>query len=208
MGFLLYIDSMNVLVLSLKTAEVRRKYMQKVLSKVGINFKFIDSLSPEDLDDRLFENTPIFLSNEAVATFETHRMALNLVRESGEITLILEDDATPKYADTLERIDSLLKTEIDYDIMLLGYTEKERSGNILDEDFLKQDRFIGLHSYIVKPERVDKILNCLGAPNDHIDKVISVLISKDTICGIFSKRKIFTQNNTQFKTQIPKRKKL
>lgn len=197
---------MNVLVLSLNNAEKRREYMNSVLNKCGIKFRFLDSLSPKEIDSKLFENTPYYLSNEAVSTFQTHMKALRLVKESGEVTLILEDDATPLYKDVLTKLNLLLQTEIDYDIMIVGY--QKRNGGYkenINKEFSKQHSFIGLHSYIIKPEKVDKILSLLGESNDHIDKKISNLISSNRLDGIFTKKKLFKQN-TDFITQIPKRK--
>lgn len=205
MGFLIYMI-MNIFVLSLPDAKERREYMMSVLNKHDIQFQFIDSLSPEDIDSKLFENTPYYLSKEAVATFQTHLKALELVKISGEITLILEDDATPVFKDVLDRIDELLKTDIDYDIMLIGYQERNSSyKKNINKEFLKQHSFIGFHSYIVKPEKVDKLISLLGNSNEHIDKKISNLISSDRLNGIFTKKKLFNQN-TKFATQIPKRK--
>ncbi len=182
--------------------------MDLVLNKCNIKFRFVDSLSPKDIDSKLFENTPYYLSNEAVATFQTHIKALEVVKESGETTLILEDDATPLYNDVLTKLNLLLQTEIDYDIILVGYQERN-SGykKNVSKEFSKQGSFIGLHSYIIKPEKVDKILSLLGEPNDHIDKKISNLISSNRLNGIFTKKKLFKQN-TDFISQIPKRKNL
>lgn len=200
---------MKVVVLSLKDATIRREYMQSVLSKQNIQFEFINSLSPQDIDPKLFENTPFYLSNEAVATFETHRMVLQMVKDSGETTLVLEDDATPLVKSVLDEIDFLVKTELIWDIMLVGYTQHIRIDKYLINDyFVKLAKFIGMHSYIITPEGAAKILTVLGEPNEHVDRRISVLIRVNQINGIFSKKKIFSQNNLKFKTQIPKKKHL
>ena len=62
---------MDIKVLSLKSAKKRREYMESQLS--GTPFSFFDALSPNDIDQSLFNNKPDFLSVEAVATFESHR---------------------------------------------------------------------------------------------------------------------------------------
>ncbi len=200
---------MKVVVLSLKDATTRREYMQSVLSNQNIEFEFVNSLSPLDVDPKLFLNSPFYLSNEAVATFETHRMILQMVKDSGETTLVLEDDATPLVKFVLDEINFLLKTELTWDIMLVGYTQHIRIDKyLLNNYFVKLAKFIGMHSYIVTPDGADKILSVLGEPNEHVDRRISILIRGNKIDGIFSKKKIFSQNNLKFKTQIPKKKHL
>ena len=59
----------------------------------GTPFSFFDALSPNDIDQSLFNNKPDFLSVEAVATFESHR---NIISSCKDVPLlILEDDSTP-----------------------------------------------------------------------------------------------------------------
>lgn len=198
---------MKVYVISLKSAQSRRNYMTSILNKNNIEFQFIDSLSPSDLEDRFFKCSPYYLSKEAVATFETHRKVLQIVAESDDIGLILEDDATPVKEEILNEIENLLQSEINFDIMLIGYDNKsKRDYEFKNQMFYKFNKFIGLHSYIVKPEGAKKILSMVGDSNDHIDKRVSNLISNNSICGIFSKHKIFEQNKSDFDSQIPKNK--
>lgn len=198
---------MNVYVLSLKSAQSRRDYMTSILNKSNIEFQFVDSLSPCDLEEIFFESIPYYLSKEAVATFETHRKVLKIVADSDDICLILEDDATPTKDEILKEIQNLLQTEIDFDIMLIGYeNQSKKDCHFKNNLFYRFNKFIGLHSYIVKPEGAKKILSLIGDSNDHIDRRISNLISNNKISGIFSKNKIFEQNKSDFISQIPKNK--
>jgi len=193
---------MEIKVLNLKPENKRREYMESQLS--GTPFSFFDALSPKDIDERLFENKPELLSREAVATFESHRKIIGSCKDVP--LLVLEDDSTPRDSNSLNEINELLKTEHPWDMMFIGYMlhyEDFRETKLCDT-FIKMYRFIGMHSYIINPSSVDKILNQLGDPITHIDYRISELIAEDKIIGIFTKKNLFRQNNWDFKTQIPK----
>jgi GR25 family glycosyltransferase involved in LPS biosynthesis len=193
---------MDIKVLSLKSAKKRRKYMESQLT--GTPFSFFDALSPSDLNEKLFENKPYLLSKEAVATFETHRKVIETC--DNEPLLVLEDDATPFDNNYISDINNLLSISHNWDIMIVGHFPDPRNmnRNEICETFIKYDKFIGMHSYIINPLSKNKILSQLGEPISHIDYRISELIQEDKIIGLFSKKKIFRQNNWDFPTQIPK----
>lgn len=199
---------MRVIVISLEEALERQKYMTDVLGKKGINFEFFKALSPKDIQEDLLKNLPRNLSDEAVATFETHRKVLESIRDSGEMTLVLEDDSTPIKDDVLIRIEDLLKTELDWDIIFVGWELTGIYNRTSDKRFLSIDRFLGLHSYIPNPKSVDKILENIGKPNDHIDKRIANLGTTKVLKNLFTKNKFFHQNKINFRTQIPKKKSI
>ena len=180
--------------------------MTQILSEQNIDFEFFDSLSPTDLDKVLFENTPYHLSKEAVATFETHKAVLNKIKDDNNFTIILEDDATPTSKEVIKEIEYLVSTDLDWDIIFLGWTPKSIiEKKIVNQSFLKIRKFIGMHAYIVNPKSVDKVLTQLGESNDHIDKRVSVVGQLNKLNTLFSTKKLFIQN-TKFVTQIPKKK--
>lgn len=193
----------DIKVISLVSSFERRKYMESQLS--GIPYSFFDALSPNDLEESLFENRPDFLSKEAVATFESHR---KIISQCGDLPLlVLEDDSTPTCSDFLEKIKNLLRVDYEWDVMFIGYKPNYTAGypkKIVD-GFVKFNRFIGMHSYIVNPKSKDKILDLLGPPITHVDYRFSELIKPNKIIAIFSTDKLFKQNK-DFNTQIPKRK--
>lgn len=195
---------MKTIVLSLNTAFERREYMAKILSEQNISFEFYDSFSPKDLDQSLLHNSTYYLSNEAIATFETHRSVLNHIKNDSDFTIILEDDATPIKSEIISKIENLLETELDWDIIFLGWIAKSPDKKIINQNFLKVNKFIGLHSYIVNPKSIDKVLSQLGKSTDHIDKRISILGNSNKLNLLFLSSKLFNQN-TKFKTQIPKK---
>ncbi len=90
--------------------------------------------------------------------------------------------------------------------MVIGYFphHEDFSKKEICDTFVKLNRFIGMHGYIINPLSVNKILDQLGEPITHVDYRIAELIANDDIIGIFSKKIIFRQNNWDFKTQIPK----
>ncbi len=205
---------MKIIVLSLKNAIERREYMSLELEKYGLDFSFFDALSPDDIDKDLFIDKPDIFSKEAVATFESHKKIIESVKSYDEPVLILEDDAKIKFSNFIEKIKRLLETDLEYDIMFLGWninrvwSINDKKYTILNNDFIKLNRFIELHSYIVNKKSVDKVLDLLNSvkPHEHVDFVIADFIKEDKIKGIFSREKIFLQNKRQFKTQIPKAK--
>jgi GR25 family glycosyltransferase involved in LPS biosynthesis len=206
MGFF-DIYRMKVIVISLEGALERQKYMTEVLDKQDMRFQFFKALSPSDISQKLIENKPRHLSKEAVATFETHRKVLEYIRDSGEITLVLEDDATPNYYNVKSKIESFLKTELEWDVMFIGWTPKSVVyKKTINDDFLEIRKFIGMHSYIPNPKSIDKILSLIDGPTEHIDKKFSILGSLNQLKNIFTKNKLFYQNTIKFKTQIPKSK--
>jgi GR25 family glycosyltransferase involved in LPS biosynthesis len=192
---------MKVIVNSLIEASERRKFMTDVLGNQNIDFDWNDSISYKDMNID-FKLTTIS-SPQAIANFETHRNAIKMSKS--ELSIILEDDATP-IPNVMKILDDLIKkSNMDFDILFCGWT----SGFFtklkqVDESFVWMNRFWGTHSYIVNPNSVDKVLSVLGKPNNHIDKRMSDLVNSGKIKGIFTKQKIFSQNKS-FKTQIPKK---
>lgn len=181
--------------------------MAKILSEQNINFEFYDSLSPKDLDQSLLHNSTHYLSNEAIATFETHRSVLNHIKNDSDFTIILEDDATPTTKETISEIENLLNTELEWDIIFFGWIPKSIvEKKVESQSFLKVRKFIGMHSYVVNPKSIDKVISQLGSPVDHIDKRISILGFQNKLNLLFSSKKLFNQNS-KFKTQIPKKNK-
>ena len=175
--------------------------MTDVLGNQNIDFDWNDSISYKDMNID-FKLTTIS-SPQAIANFETHRNAIKMSKS--ELSIILEDDATP-IPNAMKILDDLIKkSNMDFDILFCGWT----SGFFtklkqVDESFVWMNRFWGTHSYIVNPNSVDKVLSVLGKPNNHIDKRMSDLVNSGKIKGIFTKQKIFSQNKS-FKTQIPKK---
>jgi GR25 family glycosyltransferase involved in LPS biosynthesis len=196
---------MKVIVLSLSSAKERREYMTQVLSTQNIEFEFFDSLSPNDIDKELIDTRPHYFSPEGVATFETHRKAIGHAKDQNDFILVLEDDATPNYENVLDKLKKLLSEDIEFDLLFVGYLSTLGIKSTKNPSFVKIKEFIGFHSYIVNPKSVDKILNVLGEPKEHVDKVVSKMIKEGKINGLFTNVSFFKQVKKLFKSQIPKK---
>jgi hypothetical protein len=200
---------MRTIVLNLEGAVERREYMIQILSKEKMDFEFFRSFSPADLDPVLIrENSSDIFSKEGVATFETHRRAIGMAGEFNEFTLILEDDATPRKDNVRVEIERLLGKTQDFDMMFLGYVPKAYRDNtrVICEDFMKLKKFFGFHSYVINPRSVNKILGLLGDPNRHVDGWVSQLIREGRLNALFTRDRLFGQNLSRFRTQIPKKR--
>jgi GR25 family glycosyltransferase involved in LPS biosynthesis len=196
---------MKTIVLSLTSAKDRRRYMSQVLSENNISFSFFDSLSPTELNPKLLKNRPHYFSPEGVATFETHRKAIEYAKSQEGFTLILEDDATPESDDVLNKISQLLSEDVEFDLLFIGHLSSMGVQATGHPSFVKIKDFVGFHSYIVNPKSVDKILGLLGEPTEHVDKVVSKLIREGKINGLFTKVSLFKQAKKKFSSQIPKK---
>ncbi len=186
---------MNTKVISLKSAQTRRQYIQEFLQSQSIDFDFVDAVEGTELNP-----VPYRLHQNAVACFLSHRQVLQWAATQNEPTLILEDDAYST-ENVLEEIEEILKTETLWDIIFLGWRSKARVEEVNDK-FIKSSHFILAHAYIVNPIGARRIVTFLGEPNDHVDMRISELGRKNIVRVLLTKDKIFTQKG--FDTQIPK----
>ena len=88
---------MNILVLSLPNAKERRDFQQNQLFKLGLDFKFLDATSTNDINTETYKKhyydwqRP--LRNTEVACYFSHRSAWQKIINNNMPALILEDDA-------------------------------------------------------------------------------------------------------------------
>lgn len=189
---------MKTIVISLIRAKDRREKINNHLKSVGIEFEFLDAV-----DGLKIEDTNKKFHPSVIATFLSHKKALEIAAKNEGITLILEDDAITDL-DVNEKLEKIIKSDLSWDIILLGWRNKGKIKEI-KEDFFKLDDFILSHAYLLNPIGAKRILRYLGEANTHIDFRISELIQKNIIRGVFTKYQLFNQNGS--KTQIPKIKK-
>lgn len=86
--------------LSLKSDIARRKWMESIKPKIGLDFEFFDAVTPEeiteDIIDKYFKHVNFYewdINQKAVmATFMSHMKLLELAVEKKENILIIEDD--------------------------------------------------------------------------------------------------------------------
>jgi GR25 family glycosyltransferase involved in LPS biosynthesis len=191
---------MKVLVISLKDATERRNHIQTHLSEKGIDFEWVDAISGSQITNNQTPYHP-----NVIATFLSHKGALEIAQENDEETLILEDDAFTYLDNPFSKISDIIETDKKWDVIFLGWKDLSNKRKDIDDKFFVTDNFILAHSYIVNKVGARRILTFLGGETNHIDKRYSEMIRRNLVRGIFSKEIIFHQS--KFKTQIPKKVK-
>jgi len=160
---------MNILVISLPNAENRRNFQQEQLSKLGLDFRFLDATSTNDIDKTTYkqhyQDWQRPLKETEVACYYSHRHAWDSVIQSNQPTLILEDDAllsrcTPALLKSLS-------TKKNVDLINLEnrgrkkFVSKSSESIVCNSKLLRlyQDR-TGAAGYILWPSGAKKLIQC------------------------------------------------
>ena len=160
---------MDILVISLPNAKERRDFQQNQLSKLGLEFVFLDATSIHDLNEATYtqhyHDWQRPLKETEVACYYSHRHAWDKVTQSNRPTLILEDDALLSKC-----VPDLLKEFTDkQNIDLINLENRgrkkfvSRSGEHIacNSKLLRlyQDR-TGAAGYILWPSGAKKLIQC------------------------------------------------
>ena len=160
---------MDILIISLPNAKERRDFQQNQLSKLGLEFEFLDATSIHDLNEatykKHYQDWQRPLKTTEVACYYSHRRAWNRVIQFNKPVLILEDDALlSKYVPELLK-DFADKENTDL-INLENRARKKfvsRSGESITCNSkllrLYQDR-TGAAGYILWPSGAKKLIQC------------------------------------------------
>jgi glycosyl transferase family 25 len=160
---------MDILIISLPNAKERRDFQQNQLSKLGLEFEFLDATSIHDLNEatykKHYQDWQRPLKTTEVACYYSHRRAWNRVIQFNKPVLILEDDALlSKYVPELLK-DFADKENTDL-INLENRARKKfvsRSGEFIacNSKLLRlyQDR-TGAAGYILWPSGARKLIQC------------------------------------------------
>ena len=160
---------MDILIISLPNAKERRDFQQNQLSKLGLEFEFLDATSIHDLNEatykKHYQDWQRPLKTTEVACYYSHRRAWNRVIQFNKPVLILEDDALlSKYVPELLK-DFADKENTDL-INLENRGRKKfvsRSGESIacNSKLLRlyQDR-TGAAGYILWPSGARKLIQC------------------------------------------------
>jgi glycosyl transferase family 25 len=160
---------MDILVISLPNAENRRNFQQEQLSKLGLDFRFLDATSTNDIDKTTYkqhyQDWQRPLKETEVACYYSHRHAWDSVIQSNQPTLILEDDAllsrcTPALLKSLS-------TKKNVDLINLEnrgrkkFISKSSESIVCNSKLLRlyQDR-TGAAGYILWPSGAKKLIQC------------------------------------------------
>jgi len=160
---------MDILIISLTNAEERRNFQQEQLSKLGLDFRFLDATSTNNIDKTTYKQhykdwqRP--LKETEVACYYSHRHAWDSVIQSNQPTLILEDDAllsicTPALLKNLS-------TKKNVDLINLEnrgrkkFVSKSSESIVCNSKLLRlyQDR-TGAAGYILWPSGAKKLIQC------------------------------------------------
>jgi len=160
---------MDILIISLTNAEERRNFQQEQLSKLGLDFRFLDATSTNNIDKTTYKQhykdwqRP--LKETEVACYYSHRHAWDSVIQSNQPALILEDDAllsrcTPALLKSLS-------TKKNVDLINLEnrgrkkFVSKSSEFIVCNSKLLRlyQDR-TGAAGYILWPSGAKKLIQC------------------------------------------------
>jgi len=159
----------DILIISLPNAKERRDFQQNQLSKLGLEFEFLDATSIHDLNEATYkqhyQDWQRPLKTTEVACYYSHRRAWDRVIQSNKPVLILEDDALlSKCVPTLLK-DLLSRKDTD----LINFENRarkkfvSRSGESITCNSkllrLYQDR-TGAAGYILWPSGAKKLIQC------------------------------------------------
>jgi glycosyl transferase family 25 len=160
---------MNIFVISLPNAKERRDFQQNQLSKLDLEFEFLDATSIHDLNEATYkqhyQDWQRPLKNTEVACYYSHRRAWDRVIQSNKPVLILEDDALlSKCVPTLFK-DLLFRKDAD----LINFENRARKRFVSRSSEsitcnskllrLYQDR-TGAAGYILWPSGAKKLIQC------------------------------------------------
>lgn len=162
---------MDILIISLPNAKERRDFQQNQLSKLGLEFEFLDATSIHDLNEatykKHYQDWQRPLKTTEVACYYSHRRAWDRVIQSNKPVLILEDDALLSKCVPALLKDLLSRKDAD----LINFENRgrkkfvSRSGEpiVCNSKLLRlyQDR-TGAAGYILWPSGAKKLIQCEG----------------------------------------------
>ena len=160
---------MNILVISLPSAKERRNFQQKQLSKLGLDFKFLDATSTNDISKSTYrqhyQDWQRPLKETEVACYYSHRHAWDSVIQSNQPTLILEDDAL--LSRCIPDLLRSLSTKKNVDLINLEnrgrkkFVSRQSEAVICNSRLLRlyQDR-TGAAGYILWPSGAKNLIQC------------------------------------------------
>jgi len=159
----------DTLVISLPDALERRNFQQKQLSKLNLNFKFLDATSVRDINTttykKHYQDWQRPLKKTEVACYYSHRHAWDKVIKSNKPVLILEDDAflSKCVPELLKKFTDKENTDL-INLENRGrkkFVSRSTENTVCDSKILHlyQDR-TGAAGYILWPSGARKLIQC------------------------------------------------
>jgi len=160
---------MQVLVINLSSENKRRKFQERQLAKLDLDFSILNATSIIDIDDKTYQKhyydwqRP--LRRSEVACYYSHRRCWEKVIDNNKPMLILEDDAllskeVPLILSELESHNNidLVDLEVTARKKIVSKTSKTlQSNNTLIKLYLNSS---GAGGYILYPSGAKKLLQC------------------------------------------------
>jgi len=160
---------MNIFIINLSNAKSRRKFQQKQLNKLSLDFEFLDATSTKNVEASTYTQhyydwqRP--MKPTEVACYYSHRSAWNKVLQTQGPALILEDDAL--ISNCVAELLSELERENNVDLVNLENRARKKfvskTGRPISCNSklfkLYQDR-TGAAGYILWPSGAKKLLKC------------------------------------------------
>lgn len=159
----------NIFVINLSSAVERRNFQKTQFAKLRLNFNFLDAVSVHDIDESDYKQhindwqRPLRLAE--VACYYSHRSAWNMVIESDQPALILEDDAL--LSKCVPVLLETLMSKKGVDLITLENSCRKKFVAKMGKDVgcnsniirLYQDR-TGAAGYILYPSGAEKLIQC------------------------------------------------
>lgn len=160
---------MNIFVINLTSATERREFQQKQLTKLDLDFEFINATTVSDIDEETYQKhyydwqRP--LQKTEVACYYSHKNVWKKIIQNNKPALILEDDAL------LSKCVPELLSDLDgrKNIDLINFENRSRKKFIAKTNeniacdskllMLFQDR-TGAGGYILWPQGAKKLIQC------------------------------------------------
>ena len=160
---------MNIFIISLDSAKERQQFQRQQLTKLNLDFEFLNAISTNDIDINTYKKhyydwqRP--LHKTEVACYFSHQLAWHKIINSNQPALILEDDAL--LSNCVPKLLSSLSTEENIDLINLEnrgrkkFVAKKGKNIACNSKLLKlyQDR-TGAAGYILWPSGAKKLIKC------------------------------------------------
>jgi glycosyl transferase family 25 len=179
---------MKIFIINLSTAIERRQFQKKQMSKLDLNYEFVEATSIHDISDETYakhlHDWQRPLRNTEVACYFSHRSLWQKIIDNNSPALILEDDALVSKC-----VPELLKSFIskkNVDFINLEVAGRKKFISKIGEDIacnsalfrLYQDR-TGAAGYVLWPSGAKKLLrhessNGIGLADSHIASCYSL----------------------------------
>ncbi|MBW9115286.1 glycosyltransferase family 25 protein [Rhizobium cauense] len=162
---------MNILIISRKSENERRRFQSQQMARLGLTYRFLDAfeashLSPEDCQ-KAANNWPSPTLRQDIACFTSHRMAWKVVAERNEQTIILEDDAVlstdiVEVIKTIRARDDAWNCVYDLEFVPLPHIMAKSPLWMNDDSGHKATRVfqnrLGLAGYVIGPQAAARML--------------------------------------------------